>query len=195
VPFEIQAHRANDAATLRRLLATRPSSVEVDVGVDEDGVVVAHDYDLSDASGLSLERVVELAGSTRVVVEAKCAPPDTAAPKEFAHALRPFLRGVAVCSSEERVLNEVRRRSSAPTTFLFDRPMRIATVADTLGPRYDLVTSELIRVAHAIGLRVVPWTVNDVRHMAHLIALGVDGLVTDEPSLAREVLAGSALAA
>ena len=35
----------------------------------------------------------------------------------------------------------------------------------------------------------MPWTVNDVREMNALIDLGVDGLVTDEPALAREVAA------
>jgi glycerophosphoryl diester phosphodiesterase len=36
-------------------------------------------------------------------------------------------------------------------------------------------------------VRVVPWTVNDVRAMVALVDLGVDGLVTDEPALARAV--------
>jgi len=49
------------------------------------------------------------------------------------------------------------------------------------------VTRELVDAAHSVGLRVVPYTVNDVPRMAQLIALGVDGLVTDEPALAREV--------
>ena len=56
------------------------------------------------------------------------------------------------------------------------------------------MTRELVDAAHALGLRVVPWTVDDVRLMAELIALGVDGLVTDEPAVAREV-AQSQLAA
>jgi len=38
----------------------------------------------------------------------------------------------------------------------------------------------------------VPWTVNNVREMVALIDLGVDGLVTDEPRLAREVAANRA---
>jgi glycerophosphoryl diester phosphodiesterase len=77
---------------------------------------------------------------------------------------------------------------------LFDRPQPIITVARTIGPRHDVVTAELVDAAHAVGLRVVPWTVNDLRQMAELMALGVDGLVTDEPALAREV-ARSRLAA
>jgi glycerophosphoryl diester phosphodiesterase len=37
-------------------------------------------------------------------------------------------------------------------------------------------------------VRVVPWTVNDVQTMAELVDLGVDGLVTDQPALARSVV-------
>jgi glycerophosphoryl diester phosphodiesterase len=33
------------------------------------------------------------------------------------------------------------------------------------------------------------WTVNDPQRMVRLIGLGADGLITDRPALAREVLA------
>jgi len=187
VPFEIQAHRGNDAATLRRLLSAGPSSVEVDVGIDADGVVVApHDANLSDASGLTLAAALALAGSAAVSVEAKCFLLLTPAPREFARALAPFLRGIALASFDERVLAEARRLCwSTPTTFLFRQPLRIATGASTLGPRHDLVTHELVHAAHSLDLRVVPWTVDHAPEMARLIELGVDGLGTDDPALAR----------
>jgi glycerophosphoryl diester phosphodiesterase len=38
--------------------------------------------------------------------------------------------------------------------------------------------------ARRLGLRVVPWTVNEPDEMARLIARGVDGLITDRPDLA-----------
>ena len=53
----------------------------------------------------------------------------------------------------------------------------------------DLVTRELVAGAHAVGVRVVPWTVNDALTMADLIDLGVDGLATDLPALAVAVAA------
>lgn len=190
VDFEIQAHRANDALTLRRLLATEPSSVELDVGVADGEIVVAHDVDHSDASGLSFDRALDLAGESTVVVEAKCFPPVTPSARDFVGALRPYLAKIDVCSFSERVLAEIARlRSSVGTTLLFAQPNRVATVAQTIGPRQDIVTRELVESAHAAGMRVVPWTVNDVRMMAALIDLGVDGLVTDEPALLREVVA------
>jgi Glycerophosphoryl diester phosphodiesterase family len=186
--LEIQAHRGNDTLTLRRLLAATPSSVELDVGVAGGELVVAHDLDHADASGLGFERALELAVGVPVVIDAKCFPPQTPTVHEFAEALRPHLTRISVCSFSEPLLTRVARlRSTVQTTFLFTKPMRIATVAGTLGPQHELVTRELVDAAHGVGLRIVPWTVNDVRRMAELIDLGVDGLVTDEPALAREV--------
>lgn len=194
--LEIQAHRGNDRLTLRRLLAASPSSVELDVGVSNGEVVVAHDVDLADASGLTVERALAAAGKTRIVLEAKCLPPTTPSPRAFARALRPYLDRVAVSSFDERVLDEVSRFRAVETTLLFTRPLRVATAARTIGPRHDLVSRDLVAAAHTLGLRVVPWTVNDVRRMAQLIDLGVDGFATDEPALAREVtLACHAVAA
>ena len=187
--LEIQAHRANDRLTLRRLLAAAPSSVELDIGLREGELVVAHDVDLADASALSVERALAAAGDTRLVLEAKCFPPATPSPRSFALALRPYLDRVAVSSFDERVLDEVGRFRSVETTLLFTRPLRVATAARTIGPRHELVNRELLAAARALGLRVVPWTVNDVRRIAELIDLGVDGLVTDEPALARAVAA------
>lgn len=185
--LEIQAHRGNDRLALRRLLAAGPSSVELDVGVSDGELVVAHDVDLADASGLTVDRALELAGDARVVLDAKCFAPATPSPGAFARALRPYLDRVAVCSFDERVLDEVARFRAVETTLLFTRALRVATAARTIGPRHELVCRELVDSAHALGLRVVPWTVNDVRRMVELVDLGVDGLVTDEPALARAV--------
>jgi glycerophosphoryl diester phosphodiesterase len=188
VSLEIQAHRGNDAFVLRRLLAAGPSSVEADVGLSPDGLVVAHETDLSDASGLTVERLLAAAGDIPVVLEAKCFPGASPSPSEFVQALRPLLPQVSVASFTECVVAMVARlRPSTPTTFLFATPLHAATAARTLGPRQDLVTRELIAGAHGVGARVVPWTVNDAQTMAELIDLGVDGLVTDQPALARAV--------
>jgi glycerophosphoryl diester phosphodiesterase len=188
VDFEIQAHRGNDQLALRRLLAASPSSLEVDVGLGADGLVVAHDVDLADASGLRLERVLRAAKDVTVVVEAKCFPPATPPAAAFARALAPYLDRISLCSFSEDVLVEARRlHEPLATTFLFKDPTRLATSAPTIGPRADLVSADLVEAAHQLGLRVVPWTVNDLRQMAALVDLGVDGLVTDEPALARAV--------
>jgi len=50
-----------------------------------------------------------------------------------------------------------------------------------------------IAEAHALGLRVVPWTVNDQADMARLIGWGVDGMCSDRPDLARAAMAACGL--
>jgi len=71
---------------------------------------------------------------------------------------------------------------------------RLAGVV-ALSPREDLpVDAALVRSAHAAGLAVVPWTVDDEDDMGHLVDLGVDGLITNRPDLLRTVLTQRGLA-
>lgn len=48
-------------------------------------------------------------------------------------------------------------------------------------PFWRNVTPANIAEAHALGLKVIPWTVNDPSEIARLIDLKVDGLITDYP--------------
>nr|WP_197514362.1 glycerophosphodiester phosphodiesterase [Mycobacterium sp. E342] len=62
--------------------------------------------------------------------------------------------------------------------------------ADIASPDYRLVTGKpYVDRAHALGLQVIPWTVDDAAGMREQIADGVDGLITDFPTLLRGVLA------
>ena len=49
-------------------------------------------------------------------------------------------------------------------------------------------TPELVEQAHAAGMAVIPWTVNDTATMRSLLDAGVDGLITDYPDRLRAVL-------
>jgi glycerophosphoryl diester phosphodiesterase len=51
-----------------------------------------------------------------------------------------------------------------------------------------------LAAAHALGLKVLPWTVNDRAEMSRLIDLGVDGIITDYPDRLREVMAEKKMA-
>lgn len=50
-------------------------------------------------------------------------------------------------------------------------------------PEQTLVTPELIAYCHANDMKIIPWTVNSRQGIDKLIALGVDGIITDYPDL------------
>jgi len=52
-------------------------------------------------------------------------------------------------------------------------------------PYYELVDSLQVKQAHEMGMKVIPWTVNDFKEMQALLEMGVDGLITDYPNLAK----------
>jgi glycerophosphoryl diester phosphodiesterase len=92
-----------------------------------------------------------------------------------------------------------RMRETAPeiaTSFLFDRPVALPEGAevlplfppvDAIGPRLDLVTTQLVAKAASAGLRVHPWTVNDEAEMRRLYEMGCASVTTDAPEIARMV--------
>lgn len=51
-----------------------------------------------------------------------------------------------------------------------------------------LVTPESVAAAHGLGVEVHVWTVNEADEMRELLALGVDGIITDYPARLRDVL-------
>ena len=68
-------------------------------------------------------------------------------------------------------------------------PKAVASIgAKTWSPHALDLTPAAIAEAHALGLKVVPWTVNEDAGMERAIAAGVDGLITDYPDRLRRVL-------
>jgi glycerophosphoryl diester phosphodiesterase len=60
--------------------------------------------------------------------------------------------------------------------------------ANVLWQREELVDAALIEEGRALGLRVVAWTTDDPARMREMIEMGVDGLCTNVPDVAREVV-------
>jgi glycerophosphoryl diester phosphodiesterase len=73
--------------------------------------------------------------------------------------------------------------------------------ASRLRPAYDalqipptwrhvpVTTRPVVRAAHDLGLDVHIWTIDSAREMRRLLAMGVDGLMSDRPDVLAEVLA------
>ncbi len=58
-------------------------------------------------------------------------------------------------------------------------------------PGFALVADKaFVDRAHALGVKVIPWTINDPDTMRAQIAAGADGIITDYPTRLRTVMAG-----
>lgn len=149
------------------------------------------------------------ADAVRYNIETKVdIPPTSAAPQEFVDAILAAVRSagkverVEIQSFDWRTLPMVRRAEpSIPLVALYDDetwppgsgdPLlgALTVGANVVSPDYRLVTGEHdVERAHALGLKVIPWTVNDTDAMRQQIGYGVDGIVTDYPARLRGVLA------
>ena len=80
-----------------------------------------------------------------------------------------------------------------PDDFGGSVPRAVAAEAarSTWAPEHEDLTADAVQEAHALGLRVLPWTVNDPARMRTLIAWGVDGFITDRPDLGRAAITSS----
>jgi glycerophosphoryl diester phosphodiesterase len=74
---------------------------------------------------------------------------------------------------------------------LLTRVKDAASYATGIGPSKDGVTATLVQAAHAGCLLVHPYTVDDASEMEALLAMGVDGMFTDNPELLRQVISRS----
>lgn len=57
----------------------------------------------------------------------------------------------------------------------------VAAGGKTWSPHFSNLSQQALRRARSLGLRVLPWTVNETSDMERLLDWGVDGLVTDRP--------------
>ncbi|HTY19332.1 MAG TPA: glycerophosphodiester phosphodiesterase family protein [Myxococcota bacterium] len=62
--------------------------------------------------------------------------------------------------------------------------------AEAIHPEAALVEPGLVERAHAAGLAVYPFTVDDEAEMRHLLAIGVDGLFSNHPDRLRAIIEG-----
>lgn len=177
-----------------------------------DGFGERHGLDsvaLADFRIPTLRAVLATFPDTLLTIEIKETAPEVDPYEErLARLLAEFDRGpdTVVGSVHARALD--RFRDHDPGVYLAPPRGAIARyVASSLGPlgglplpRYDalhvppthrgvrLVTEGFVADAHADGLAVYVWTVNDPGARRRLLHLGVDGVLTDRPALLEAVL-------
>ncbi|MEO5743864.1 MAG: glycerophosphodiester phosphodiesterase family protein [Terracoccus sp.] len=66
-----------------------------------------------------------------------------------------------------------------------------AVGARVVAPDFALVDADLVRRAHALDISVLTWTVNEPADLTRMLDLGVDGIVTDYPDRALELVSRS----
>ena len=73
--------------------------------------------------------------------------------------------------------------------FAGSAPKAVAQAGGAIwSPFFRDLTDEDLAVARELGLKIIPWTVNDPQDMANLIERGVAGIITDHPDRLRVVL-------
>ena len=56
------------------------------------------------------------------------------------------------------------------------------------------LTEVTLTEAHALGIRMVVWTVNEATQIGKLLDLGADGIISDRPDVVRQLLGKRGLA-
>lgn len=196
----------NTVAGVLRAFADGADGVEVDVRRTAEGrLVCSHDPLAPGTEPAALADVLDAArGRGLVVVEVKNVPgePDFDAPEErTARLLLDLLDGrgggdqVTVSSFDWFAIDVVRDAGRWPTAFLTPPGVgfeaAVAYVVENghrqCHPHYTDVLARpgALDLAREAGVEVVCWTVDDPADADALAALGMDGIITNDPALMR----------
>ncbi len=52
---------------------------------------------------------------------------------------------------------------------------------EVYSPYFQLLSAEKVQQLHALGIKVIPWTINTPEEMKRIKNMGVDGIITDYP--------------
>jgi len=117
-------------------------------------------------------------------------------------------RNVLVASFHHHILEHFRTTCAGVTTSLSEKEVRWFIYLSKIGLEnllpihgsalqvpmtaegWEIITTDLVSKAHARGLAVHAWTINDPLQMQKVKLLGVDGLITDYPARAITVMRG-----
>ena len=76
------------------------------------------------------------------------------------------------------------------STNYVDNMDRLGFVPEIYSPAHKLVDAELLEYCNTQGMKLIPWTVNEVVDLERIMLLGVHGVISDYPDKAIEVYQG-----
>lgn len=188
---ELDVRRTNDGAL----------AVHHDAALDDGRLIVGLRVDDLPAWLPLLDTALDACAGMDVNIEIKNSPrdPDFDATDAVAAAVAALIARrdahdrVIVSCFNLRTIEAVKVADRAiPTGWLtlpgFDAASAIATTVagghQALHPHDSSVTADVIRAAHAAGLAVNTWTVDDLERVRELAGWGIDGIVTNVPAAA-----------
>lgn len=155
-----------------------------------------------------LEEVFQKFGDCRMIIEIKQSKPSIVT--ALGEMIRRFemTEKVLVAAMRHRALKDFRRQFPEIATsaswfellkfvtvnFFFPGLVKLPDVdAVQIGIRFGgiplpFVNKRTVKAARKLGLPIQPWTVNRVDDMKKMIALGVDGIITDKPQTLIDLL-------
>ncbi len=153
----------------------------------------------------TLREVLETFPQQFFVIEIKPIAPSLVAPLLAVLRDTKMTRRALIASEHQPPLDQVRALAPRiPTGFSADEVRGFlmslppgapsftpAGAALQIPPEYQsmkLVTAESVTAAHRLGVEVHVWTVNEAAQMRELLAMGVDGIMTDYPAMLVDVV-------
>lgn len=96
-------------------------------------------------------------------------------------------------SFDMAIMEEIHRQApEMPVAFLVMNMSGVETNLEKLtfkptiySPYYKMLDEEAVKSCHDKNIKVIPWTVNNGDTVRELISMGVDGIITDYPNMAK----------
>lgn len=87
---------------------------------------------------------------------------------QYLHDKYPKIRTSLLIDEKEDFENNIKELGFNPTIY---------------SPYSVLVGKTLVDKCHALGIKIIPWTINSTKDLTYLMNLGVDGIITDYPNV------------
>ncbi|MCY1517896.1 Glycerophosphodiester phosphodiesterase [compost metagenome] len=90
----------------------------------------------------------------------------------YVHEKYPHIRTSLLIDEKEDLENNLAELGFRPTIY---------------SPYSILVGKSLVDKCHALGIKIIPWTVNSTKDIQYFMNLGVDGIITDYPNVMKQL--------